>query len=274
MQSQGCYFLTLFSVLTPTVSRKFTGLRSRTMALGSVGSGSWSTSMVAMSLWSSAFGSSCWLEADVTQLVFSKKYWNIAHIKTHSNQKKKPQNFYTDLECYQSFLAHHVFSLLLEFFLQFLGHFLFMPLSFSFQFLLYWQELCDVNPRLKETAQNNIIIAWNVLLFNWAWVLLVKRNQSNWLYHTRINRHCRFVCIIKPLLTKGVSFKINLRIWINTNENLNQQLKIIPALKYIFILIMQEIEYTVWIINPLHIGGVWLFQSYSCPSLKFSEIII
>lgn len=58
-----CHIRTLHSVLTPTVSRKLTGLRSRTMALGSDESGSEPISMMAMSF----SGSTSCTGGDITQ---------------------------------------------------------------------------------------------------------------------------------------------------------------------------------------------------------------
>lgn len=61
-----CHGHTLRSVLIPTVSRKLTGLRSRTMALGSEGSGSAFISMMAMSFCSALSGSPSWTGGDTT----------------------------------------------------------------------------------------------------------------------------------------------------------------------------------------------------------------
>jgi len=72
--------LTLRSVLTPTVSRKLTGLRSRTMALGSEGSGSASTLMTAMSFCCPKFGSPCWKRHD-------RKLKSKHHLDINKNQK-------------------------------------------------------------------------------------------------------------------------------------------------------------------------------------------
>lgn len=59
MSKCDCHIHTLQSVLTPTVSRKLTGLRSRMMALGSEGSGPESISMTAMSRSSTSGSTSC-----------------------------------------------------------------------------------------------------------------------------------------------------------------------------------------------------------------------
>lgn len=138
------YVLTLCSVLTPTVSRKFTGLRSRMMALGSEGSRSSSTSMIETSFWCSKCFSSC-SEGDLGGEKKTSYQMTNKRLKEQNVCRLGRKMFTVQ---YLGF-THQAHSILLELFFGFLGFFLFVPLFFGLQFLLCRQDLCNVNTRLK-----------------------------------------------------------------------------------------------------------------------------
>lgn len=85
MSKCDCHIHTLHSVLTPTVSRKLTGLRSRMMALGSEGSGPESISMTAM-FCSSTSGSTSCTGRDITQCEETHERFDKAKFRTLDNE--------------------------------------------------------------------------------------------------------------------------------------------------------------------------------------------